>query len=214
MRRTPSGAFLAALALPGIEKVARLYGTPPFTPGEHSWSDRYKGTPFYKQALEIEREEVLLEAEQAQQRVHDEQRYAEESQLRAEQAQLDADLAQWRYEQMGIGVSQAQQMAQAKEKVAYLSVAKSCAGPGMTDWSDYYKGTPFYDRALDLERRSADLDAKRAADDAAEPRRNFYAERRLKKAQLEAAYVKWKIQQAGAQEAPRMQAPPVEVKVQ
>ena len=184
--------------LQGMTKAARIYGRPPFTPGEDSWSDRYKGTPFYQEAIDVERQEALDDVQRAKAHAAEEGNYLEEGQFRMEQAQLEADLAQWRYEQMGLDAKKSKLAARALTKVAYLGCCKSAPMPDSgRDWADYFKDTPFHARALDLERRDAAAEAKRAQDDLTRPRENTYAKQRARRTELEARYLTWKQQQSG-----------------
>jgi len=199
------GAFVRVAGT--LEKVARIYGNIPLTPGEYSWSDRYKGTPFYREALEIERQEALEEAQEAREHVEQESSHAAESALRVEIAQLEAALVEWRYQNMGLSKGQATSLAKTAALCGH--VAKCVEGGGPVEWSDAFKGSPYYQQAIELEKRDAEMEAARAAKQAARPVSNRWAVRRARRTALEAKYLAWKQQQqGGAPTQPQREAEP------
>lgn len=89
----------------GLEKLARLYPNcgNSIGSGHTEWSDQFKGTPFYKEALSIQKEEAKMDAVRARRRARDEAQYAEEATFRVKTADLEAKLAEWQYNNMDIG---------------------------------------------------------------------------------------------------------------
>ena len=88
-----------------MEKLAKLYadmGCCPSSSCSREWSDQYKNTPLYKRALEIQKEDALLDVKRAKQRAESDKMYAEESAARVHISEIEAELAQWKYDNIGI----------------------------------------------------------------------------------------------------------------
>jgi hypothetical protein len=86
-------------------KEARLYASMACNPcgcGSAEWSDQYKGTPLYKDALALQHDDAKFEVARAKQRAEQDKVFAEESAFRVRVSELEAKLAEWKYENMGI----------------------------------------------------------------------------------------------------------------
>jgi bacterioferritin len=89
-----------------LEKTARLYPRACRNSDDTEFADTFKGTPFYKEALELQKEDAQNEAVRARRWAEQEKEMAAEATFRVKQADLEAKLAEWRYKNMGIGTAE------------------------------------------------------------------------------------------------------------
>lgn len=194
--RPDIGKEKRASTAPGIEKIAAVWGVALKSPGYYScgpggadtkWSDKFVNTPFHKRALGLEKAEADREIVYAQQAVEDAQAQVKEAQHRAAIATLESKFLGWKQEQSGEKEKKA-----AQEKLA-------CCRPGQDwEWSDHFKGSPFYKEALQLEAVDAHMEVERCARNIKDSQRwRGNDEERLERKKLEAEYADWRVKNMG-----------------
>jgi hypothetical protein len=71
--------------------------------GAGEWLDQFKGTPFFADALEIQKEDSAQDLERAKEQAASDMTYAQRAMFRVRVAEMEAQLQEWKYQQMGLG---------------------------------------------------------------------------------------------------------------
>jgi hypothetical protein len=175
-----------------LEKTARIWSRPsmggavPAGTHDESWASKFQGTPFLSKAKAIEKEA-------SGDRVRDAERSVEHALLRVESAKfeqriagLEQKLTDWSFSQEG------------KDKVAFAEKLAECRYRSFKDWSDYFKGSPFYKTAMVLEVEDAQREVEDRRRSAANTSRWITDEKiGVKRAELESELASWRLEKMG-----------------
>jgi len=175
----------------GIEKTARIWSRPVTAVSDRGdcsepWSDRFKGTPFYKKAQVLERTRSGDRIADADREVKWSERALEDARFRVKIASAEKELADWSFSQ------------ESSEKLAFQEKLAECRYRSFKDWSDYFKGSPFYKTAMSLEVEDAKREAIRRRDDVDERGgHQQFLENSADRADLESELACWRLEQMG-----------------
>jgi len=184
----------AYLKVSGLEKTARIWSRPlgvcseaiPSTAGEDHWLKKFEGTPFLKKAKALEVSAAGDRTQDAALRVRRAEERLEDAKFETKIASLEQSLTDWTHSQEG------------KEKSAFAEKLAECRYRSFKEWSDYFKGSPFYKTAMALEvddaRREIDR-RKRSMADSERWRKDDQIS--IKRAELDADLAGWRLEQMG-----------------
>lgn len=178
----------------GMEKTARIWSRP-MVAGQASpicgeapeqWVDQFRGTPFLKSAQTLERRASGDRISGAQENLRHAEQRVEDAKFEAKIAGLEQELTDWSFSQEG------------KDKVAFAEKLAECRYRSFREWSDYFKGSPLYKKAMALEAEDAQREVSRRKRDLNrhdEWRKND--EIAVERAELEAQHAAWRCEQMG-----------------
>tara|TARA_Y100000034_G_scaffold123408_1_gene170110 strand:+ start:1804 stop:2892 length:1089 start_codon:yes stop_codon:yes gene_type:complete len=174
----------------GLEKTARIWSRPavavPKNDFAEAWSERFKGSPFHKKAQILEYNRSGDRVEDAEREIRWSERSLEDAKFRVKIAQIEKKLADWSFSQEG------------SEKTAFQEKLAECRYRSFQEWSDYFKGSPFYKVAMALEVEEAQREAgRRRADLDDRGNHQHYLENSADRAELEAEFAAWRLEQMG-----------------
>ena len=175
-----------------MQKTARIWSRPVGVAlGSHPddpppWSKQFEGTPFLDRAKAHDRSRSCRDVEHAQRRIQDAEEGLEDAKFRAEIAKVEKKLVDWTYSQDG------------KEKKALSEKLAECRQRSFSDWSDHFKGSPFYKEAMQIEAEDARREVGRRKRGLEEQRKWLGdEENRVKQAEIEAELAVWRLKQMG-----------------
>ena len=177
-----------------MEKVARIYGSAVLTSAgllgssEKRWSDRYADTPFHSKATTLESEQSSQRLIHAHQEVIRARERVADAEHQAEIAELESKFFSWKGK---VGGETAKTAA-----VEKLACCRPCVESN--EWSDAFKGSPFYKEALVLEAKDARREVARQKS-CLEDRTAWDRDdkQRIARLELEADFMEWRVKNMG-----------------
>jgi hypothetical protein len=174
-----------------MQKTARIWSRPGVAmsgpdSADLPWSEKFRGSPFHKEATELDKGKADRDVEYAQQRIEDAKEQLEDAKFRSKIAQVEKKLVDWTYSQDG------------KEKQALAEKLAECRHRSFQDWSDYFTKSPFYKEAMQLEAEDAQREVGRR-ERGLEMQQKWFNDERIsvKRAEIEAKHAVWRLEQMG-----------------
>lgn len=158
----------------------------PWREFDGEWLAQFEDTPFYKEALAVQVADARMTADFARKRAAQEPVHTKQAALDADFAELEGTLAQWKHDNQGERHS--------------ATLSKLASARDSEAWSQCFFDSPYYTRALSLEKQAADLRIQHIKNDMSwQVEEQARAATRTAGAELEAKLAGWRLEMAGGE---------------